>query len=142
MAIFYTNDTFGATNIHLAKSRTRASSALFLNQWHHVTAVIYPTDYPDIYVNGQLDNDSYSGGDPTTELYRGSGNVMIGRQSIPAERYFNGIIDDVRVYNKALTQEEIQALGTGVSRANLNADDAVNFEDFAHFALEWLNGAN
>ena len=68
----------------------------------------------------------------------GSGNVMIGRQSNPDERYFNGIIDDVRVYNKALTQEEIYALGTGISRANLNADDTVNLEDFVIMANEWM----
>jgi len=107
---FSTSDTFGATNISSTRSRGRGSSALALNQWHHVAAIIYPTDYPDIYVNGQLDNDSSSGGDPTTQLYMGNGNVMIGRQSNPDERYFNGKIDEVRIYNKALDSNEIEQL--------------------------------
>jgi hypothetical protein len=115
------------------------SSALVLNEWHHIAAIIYPSDYPDIYVNVQLDNNSSTIGlNPTTELYMGSGDVMIGRQSTPAERYFNGIIDDVRVYDKALTQEEIDGLDVGVSQANLNRDGTVNFDDFVILADEWL----
>jgi len=107
---FASTNTFRATNLSFGKSRKRQSSVLALDQWHHVVAVIYPADYPDIYVNGQLDNNPLASGNPTTELYMGSGNVMIGRQSNPDERYFNGIIDYVRIYDRAISTAEILKL--------------------------------
>jgi len=135
---FASTNTFRATNIDHTKSRKRQSSVLALEQWYHVVAIIYPIDYPDIYVNGQLDNNPFASGDPTTQLYKGSKNVIIGSQSFPGYRYFNGTIDDIRVYNKALTQEEIDGLDVGISRANLNGDDTVNFKDFVILGEEWL----
>jgi len=131
VAGFSTNDTFGATNIAATRSRSRQSSALALNEWHHVVAVIYPTDYPDIYANGQLDNDSSSGSNPTEELYMGSGNVMIGRQSNPAERYFNGLVDDVKIFNGV--NSPIAHDPSPVDEDSTNADSVV---------LSWSPGSD
>jgi hypothetical protein len=115
MLEFSADNEFRATNIGSpATSRRRVSSVLSLNQWHHVVAVIYPDDrYPEIYVDGLPDNNPYPSGSAPTQLYRGSGNVIIGRQSTPAERYFNGTLDDVRVYERALSVEEIKELYFG-----------------------------
>jgi len=109
---FYSDNTFRAVNMDSGKSRKRRSSPLALNQWHHVAAVIYPTGYPDIYANGQLDNNYYASEDPTTELYRGNGNVLIGKVSKYTTPYalYNGKIDDVRVYDRALDANEISQL--------------------------------
>jgi len=138
---FSTSDKFGATNIDSVNSRTRVSSALALNQWHHVVAIISPTGSPNIYINGQLDNDSSSGGDPTTQLYMGSGNVMIGRQSTPDERYFNGKIDHVRIYNRALSVSEISQLtqeGTDEALTPNPADGQTKVDP--NIVLSWYPG--
>ncbi|MHC4075402.1 MAG: LamG-like jellyroll fold domain-containing protein [Planctomycetota bacterium] len=108
---FCADRRFRATNIDFTKSRKRRSSPLELNTWHHVVAVIYPDNrYPEIYVDGLPDNNPFTSGSTPTQLYRGSGNVIIGRQSTPAERYFNGAIDDVRIYDRALSLGEVQQL--------------------------------
>ena len=61
------------------------------------------------YVNGTLDNGTLSGIVPSSQS-NSSVNVNIGRRSPGAYGgfYFNGIIDEVRIYNRALTQAEIQ----------------------------------
>jgi hypothetical protein len=62
------------------------------------------------------------------------------------ERYFPGAIDDVRIYSRTLSPEEIASLA-GVSSAELglepwrvdtNEDDIVNFPDFVVIADNWL----
>ena len=59
----------------------------------------------DIYVNGVLDNGTLSG--TSRRHSKLCVNVNIGRRS--GGYYFNGVIDDVRIYNRALSQAEIQA---------------------------------
>src|SRR5262249_33813075 len=78
-----------------------------LNVWYHVAGVYNATAQTlDIYVNGVLDNGTLSGTIPAQQVIP-SVNVNIGRRS--GGFYFNGIIDDVRIYNRALSQAEIQA---------------------------------
>jgi hypothetical protein len=63
----------------------------------------------DIYVNGVLDNGVLSGTVPSTQS-NANVNANIGRRAPDAwgGYYFNGVIDDARIYNRALTQAEIQ----------------------------------
>jgi hypothetical protein len=68
------------------------------------------TYYVDLYKNGQLINTttSYSGllGTPTSTLKIGrTGNVTAG--------FFIGYIDEARLYNRALSLNEIQAIYAG-----------------------------
>jgi hypothetical protein len=65
-----------------------------------------PAQTLDIYVNGVLDNGTLVGTVPAAQV-NSSVNVNIGRRT--GGMYFNGIIDEVRVYNRALTAAEIQA---------------------------------
>jgi hypothetical protein len=60
----------------------------------------------NIYVNGVLDNGVLSGSVPSSQ-YSDPANVNIGRRG--GGFYFQGTIDEVRLYNRALTQAEIQA---------------------------------
>jgi hypothetical protein len=63
-----------------------------------------------VYVNGVLDNSTSTAVGPIQST---SSNVNIGRRSYPgAESPFNGLIDEVRIYNKALSQDEILWLYT------------------------------
>ena len=76
------------------------------NQWYHVTGV-YNGSQIILYLNGVVDaNASLSGSINTS-----SGNLYIGRLRSAGSYYysFNGIIDEVRIWNRALTPEEINA---------------------------------
>jgi hypothetical protein len=79
-----------------------------LNTWYHVAGVYNATARTlDIYVNGVLDNGVLRGGPVPASQNVANVNVNIGRRS--GGFYFAGVIDDVRVYNRALTQAEIQS---------------------------------
>ena len=77
-----------------------------LNTWYHVAGVYNATTGTlDIYVNGVLDDGTLRGTIPTGQVNQ-TVNVNIGRRT--GGFYFNGIIDEVRIYNRALSQAEIQ----------------------------------
>ena len=77
-----------------------------LNTWYYVAGVYNASAKTlDIYVNGVLDDGVLKGTVPSSQ-HNVSVNVNIGRRA--GGFYFNGIIDEVRVYNRALTQVEIQ----------------------------------
>ena len=82
-----------------------------LNVWYYVTGVYdAAAGTLDIHVNGVLDNGVLRGIIPVSQI-DAPVNANIGkRSSLSGGGYcFNGIIDNVRIYNQALSQAEIQA---------------------------------
>jgi hypothetical protein len=57
-------------------------------------------------VNGVLDRELLTGG----VLAATSGSFKIGREPFSAAWYWSGLLDDVRIYNRALTALEIATL--------------------------------
>jgi PKD repeat protein len=86
-----------------------------LNTWYHIAGVYNATAKTlDIYVNGVLDNGVLSGTVPAAQVDSVQ-NANIGRRS--GGFYFKGAIDDVRIYNRALSLSEIQLdMNTPVGR--------------------------
>jgi len=101
--------TFGVAVSSAANSFTQRYSTTVrqLNVWYHVAGVYDAAARTlDIYVNGVRDNGVLLGTVPASQV-NSSVNVNIGRRS--GGFYFNGVIDEVRIYNRALTGPEIQA---------------------------------
>jgi len=77
-------------------------------QWHHVGLVYdYAAMKRHLYVDGAqvaVDAGIVAGVQSTAGLYIGAG------QTLDAGSFFSGLIDDVRIYNKALTPDQIQSL--------------------------------
>ncbi|UCH82622.1 MAG: hypothetical protein JSW50_09030, partial [Candidatus Latescibacterota bacterium] len=73
-------------------------------QWVHVAGT-YDGSNMKIYVNGQIDETFPLGG----PLMQNDNNVRIGSSEFYG-RYFNGRIDDARIYGYALSAEQILAL--------------------------------
>lgn len=75
-------------------------------QWHHVAAT-YDGKHLKIYMDGVQDADpvSYSGGIATN-----SHPVYIGENAERPDRIWNGMLDDIRIYDYALTAAEIAQL--------------------------------
>jgi PGF-CTERM protein/uncharacterized repeat protein (TIGR01451 family) len=97
-------DNTATARYTFSKDEGVSSSTLQIGQWHHIVST-YKSGIAKIYVNGILDN--------TRSITNGaildSGNWGIGYDnSFSNSRYFNGIIDEVRIYNRALTEEEIK----------------------------------
>jgi PKD repeat protein len=88
-------------------------SPLPLNQWSHL-ATTYDGQYQRLYVNGiEAAKRAQSGTIKTS-----AGALKIGGNSIWGE-WFSGVIDEVRIYNKALAASEIQGdMNKSVASAN------------------------
>ncbi len=79
-----------------------ADAQVPMNTWTHL-AVTFDGSTLRLYINGFLINSVANAGQLTTS----SGALRIGGDSIWGE-YFNGIIDEIRIYNRALSAAEIQ----------------------------------
>jgi hypothetical protein len=70
--------------------------------WHHVAGV-YDQEKIYLYIDGSLDASA-----PASGTIRVNGEpVYIGENSEMPNRFWNGLIDDVRIYNYALNAKEI-----------------------------------
>ena len=93
----------GGTNSFAQRYSTTVRS---LNVWYYVAGVYNAAARTlDIYVNGVRDNGVLIGTVPASQI-NSAVNVNIGRRN--GGYYFNGVIDEVRIYNRALSQAEIQ----------------------------------
>jgi hypothetical protein len=106
------NNTSGAANqrpvsrirIGTVTQTVTGTTKLALNTWAHV-ATTYDGATLRLYVNSvQVSSLAVTGNmAATTNLLRIGGSPALGAQ------YFTGLIDEVRIYNRALTAAEIQA---------------------------------
>ena len=90
------------TNISLNNAYA-ASTFPGLNQWVMVTAT-YDGNAAKMYINGVL------GGSSNISSSVTSTNMFIGASNSGGYQDFPGLIDDVRIYNRALSAAEVQAL--------------------------------
>jgi len=77
-------------------------------EWHHAVGVYDGSRYY-LYVDGELDVSKDTSGAMSTSSYP----VMIGANAQQGGREFEGLIDDVRVYKRALTDVEILGVMAG-----------------------------
>ncbi|MDD5012397.1 MAG: LamG domain-containing protein [Candidatus Nanoarchaeia archaeon] len=88
--------------------------------WHHVVAGYNGTTF--IYLDGVFKQ----AGVITGEINTGSGNMQIGKNFINGAE-FNGSIDEVMIFSRALTSEEISATyNAGVYNLYRNFTDLIN----------------
>jgi hypothetical protein len=124
------------------------SQQLPSNQWVHV-AVSLNGNTGRLYVNGRMmAKNTGMTHDPIN--FRPALNY-IGKSLSATEPYLNGMIDDLKIYNYALSNTEVaqeyiavmggwicDAEGTDPMRYDFNGDCRVDLADFARFAADWL----
>ena len=103
-SIYIDNTSRAAGWVHVnGEAGATAPSALALNTWTHV-AVTYNGSALRLFINGaQVASQNLTGAMVTS-----TGALRIGGNSVWGE-YFKGRIDEVRIYNRALTQAEVGA---------------------------------
>ncbi len=81
-----------------------SNSSTILNEWAHI-AVTYnsSSNTSRIYINGNLDVENTTTINGTIETSTNS--LWIGRGEVP---FFNGTIDEVRIWNRSLSADEVQ----------------------------------
>ncbi len=106
--------------------------------WHHI-ALTWDcvTGERKLYVDGQVDaQDNY-----IVEVIPNHSRYAIGARatsSTAATTIYRGYIDDVRVYSKALSEDQVaEIISEYIPRMDFTGDLLVNYEDYVIFANEW-----
>jgi hypothetical protein len=74
-------------------------------QWHHAAGV-YDGQTLSLYVDGVHDVSTKAAG----RIRESDKAVLIGENAEKPGRFWNGLIDDVRIYSYGLTAQEVAAL--------------------------------
>ncbi len=76
--------------------------------YHHIVGT-YNGSIASIYIDGVLNRSVAKTGDV---LQSTGGTIEIGRETVTSGEYFNGTIDEIRIYNRSLSTEQVQQLYT------------------------------
>lgn len=108
--LFYVSNA-GVIRVSVYGGYIKGNTYVADGQWHHVAAVLpkgaSDTNEVKLYVDGEIETQTTSSSRliDTANYYK----VRIGVYNNP-DRYFDGLIDDIRIYDRALSGEEIAAL--------------------------------
>ena len=103
-----------------------------ISEWYHV-AVTRNNNLYSLFVNGK----SVSSGTDDNEIPNPNWPLTIGQ----AEGFFiNGVIDDVRIYNRALSEDEIRML-YGIENPVINPDNGHLYQRF-DTTMTWHDAKN
>ena len=89
--------------------------------WHHVAYVLESGNAKG-YKDGTMAAEQ---GYPHGKGFSSKDNLLIGA-ALPASLFFNGILDDVAIFNKALAQDDIENIMTNGLKLALNLGAAVS----------------
>jgi len=81
-------------------------------QWHHVAAA-YDGRRVTLYVDGELDGVAEATG---ALAQNPEADVLIGENTMARRRYFNGWLDDMRLYGYGLSADEVRTLHRGAAK--------------------------
>ena len=87
------------TKVYLVNSQ----SGLNDNEWHYLLGA-YDGAEIKFYIDGALAGSQSTLGE---QAYYANNNLAIGKKAAENAAYFNGTIDEVKIWNKALTEDEI-----------------------------------
>lgn len=98
------------------------STSIAQNSWTHIAARwTAATNTPEVFFNGVLQPGANGGSSST-----GTSGLMVVGSRPGGAQYFNGLLDEIRVWNEARTQCEIQS-NMNVSITGVQANLSVNY---------------
>jgi hypothetical protein len=103
-----------------SQGKVHARGAIENNAWQHFTATIDADGNATVYRNGEQ---VASGNLPTPKVVARSLNY-IGRSQRGQDEWYEGLMDDLRIYDRALSAEEARALWSGAPAGAVVADAA------------------
>ncbi len=93
-------------NLPVGPTVTTSTTALPLNSWSHVVFILNDANEASIYVDG----DVVGSGNFSTACDTHDRTLMIGKSVRSQNQSFEGKIDEVRIYDRALTTAEVQQI--------------------------------
>eukprot|EP01034_Spumella_vulgaris_P032310 gene32310-39896_t len=96
-----------ATPCGVTPAGSTSGAGLSANTWYLITLVVTRTVSSNIYINGAL---IYTGTSPQACDLSTNAVSYIGSYNAAGQEQFKGSIDDVRIYNRAISAAEVTAL--------------------------------
>ncbi|MBT7402933.1 hypothetical protein HN777_04045, partial [Candidatus Woesearchaeota archaeon] len=107
--IFHTNQDPYTFRVRVDSDGNQTSTTYNYGNWHHVAMVINNSVFTEFYVDSVLQS-MVTG---AAGIGTGDNNLYIGNwRSTSDNRYFNGTIDEVQIYNRSLTANQILQIYT------------------------------
>lgn len=101
---------FSVSNDGTTTIRRYTATTITANVWYHVVGVYDATALTlDIYLNGQLDNGTLVGTVPAS-VFNSVEPIRLGTLGSRPDRSWQGLLDDVRLYNRPLFGDEVWSL--------------------------------
>ncbi len=139
----------GRVRIEHGNGNNRSETIVNDGQWHHVAAVLPEGGLMEdvqFYVDGEPGG-TFQVGNGTNPFITIVGiDLNIGRSGPRGDRHFTGLIDEVRIYSRMLSQDDIQevmetsAAGTNPLASSPKPADGSRYED-TWANLSWRPGA-
>ncbi len=109
-------ETYGHLRLEVGGGAIVGSTQICNDRWHHVAAVLEDDGSPNIneirlYVDGQSDPPSSVSDRQINTIIDGAPDVRIASYG-PSASFFQGIVDEVLIYDRALRQSEIEGLAS------------------------------
>jgi len=134
---FYTSNS-GALEFQIGSDDLLVNNVITAREWAHFVVTVQGTTYT-MYKNsiqiGQATGKTRVESSPT-------GRFTIGGPNEGSVGYFNGSLDDVRIYNRALSQQEITELYNTTKGSKINTPssfDNINNNLAAHWTFDGAN---
>jgi hypothetical protein len=126
---------FGITIWSASNPSISGPTMIGYNEWHHVAGT-YDGENINVYLDGSVDATVAT----TSHIGVNSANVLIGENPEAAGRNWDGMIDDVRLYNRALSQAEIGELMPQQLKATLPVPSDKSVLSTVGIILSWTAG--
>jgi hypothetical protein len=102
---------FGVFSAVTISDKIETVGTVSKNEWHHITAT-FSEGHAALYIDGQLDNFATLS---VSSIMNDAQPLIIGGNwsycdPVTFRTWLNGVADDIRVYNRALSTQEIQQL--------------------------------
>jgi hypothetical protein len=138
-------DESGVLRVDVGGGHIIGTTVLTDDVWHHiaVTSDGSATDRIALYVDGRIETVGEIVSQPIDTRPRATAKLGVFQLSYSAGSYFEGLIDDARIYNRVLSLQEIWSVAktgtTDYACADMNMDQSVNLTDMAIMSHNWNN---
>jgi len=117
-----------------------SNTALSKNRWYHLVFTVVAGGAMKIYINGALDSNSST--ETTTRPTPTNQNLAIGANGSNADYPLNGALDQIRIFNSALTQSQVTTLARGAGTAYNGAESNITWQNGRFNKAAVFNGSN
>jgi hypothetical protein len=142
--VFYFTMFGSSTGEGSDSSEVKAPGVFKGGKWHHIAAIYDGSDQL-VYVDGKVVGKKTIG-DFKLFTDPNSSSLVIGCRPPNMDRTFNGVVDDIRMYNKALSAEDIGKLyvfkGGSADKAAMPNPSDKSGDILPNQKLKWMKGSN